>query len=144
MSSVIYSIPIAIVCIISTTGCGGPIGYNVDPSKAPRKLPLDAKEVHFATNPGFRNPNSYFEFSTSRSNFLEWAKQQPNVVQTKEIGSFIVYRYSKYPGENDQSGSAVVDEGLLFDWYDPNDGDFGEHIAYDTQTGRAYFWSHQW
>ncbi|WP_146462488.1 hypothetical protein [Rubripirellula tenax] len=124
------------------TGCSGDVASNV-PSKdfAIRELPDDASDIHFALNPGIRNPNSYFEFTTSETAFLAWAAHQPNVERVDKP-QFIIYRYSDYPGETDDRGSIVVDDGYLFEWYNPNDGDHGEHIAYDRSTGRAYYWSH--
>jgi hypothetical protein len=132
-----------LVTLLSTfVGCGGNVRFDVPAEDfAIRTLPNDASAIHCALNPGIRNPNSYFEFTTSESEFLNWARQQPNVEQIDKK-QFIVYRYSDYPGDRDDRGSFVVEDGYLFEWYDPSDGDHGEHIAYDKSTGRAYYWAH--
>ncbi|WP_413432599.1 hypothetical protein [Crateriforma spongiae] len=128
--------------LTTIVGCGGNVASNVAMEDfSIRELPGDASDIHFAVNPGMRNPNSYFEFTTSETEFLAWAGEQPNVERLDKT-QFIVYRYSSYPGVTDDRGLIVVDDGYLFEWYNPTDGDHGEHIAYDKSTGRAYFWSH--
>jgi hypothetical protein len=133
---------LTLLCAV-TVGCGGRIGFDVLQANAPiQKLPADAKMIHFANNPGFRNPNIYLEFSTAEANFLEWARQQPNVKQVEKPEPFVIYRFSEYPGDVDRRGTIVVDRGYLFEWINPNDGDNGEHIAFDLTEGRVYCWSH--
>ncbi len=128
--------------LAASSGCDGNVASNVAMKDFTiRELPGDASKIHFALNPGIRNPNSYFEFTTSETEFLQWATQQPNVARVDKA-QFIVYRYSGYPGQSDDRGSIVVEDGYLFEWYNPSDGDHGEHIAYDKSTGRAYYWSH--
>jgi len=131
-----------LILLAAVAGCGGGVRSDVPADDFTlRTLPSDASAIHFAINPGIRNPNSYFEFTTSETEFLKWARQQPNVQQVVKT-HFIVYRYAGYPGDADDRGSLVVEDGYLFEWYDPSDGDHGEHIAYDKATGRAYYWSH--
>lgn len=135
----IICLPLVVTTIV---GCGGNVSSDVAIEDFTiRELPGDATDIHFALNPGIRNPSSYFEFTTSEAEFLAWASQQPNVERVDKA-QFIIYRYSDYPGETDDRGSIVVDDGYLFEWYNPTDGDDGEHIAYDKSTGRTYYWSH--
>ncbi|OYP35202.1 hypothetical protein [Rhodopirellula sp. MGV] len=137
--TLVFCLPLVVAMLV---GCGGNVASDVAIGDfAFRKLPGDASEIHFALHPGIRNPNSYFEFTTSETEFLAWAAQQPNVERVEKT-QFIVYRYADYPGATDDRESLVVDDGYLFEWYNPTDGDQGECIAYDKAKGRAYYWSH--
>ena len=61
------------VMLMTVAGCGGNVESNVAIEDFPiRELPSDASYIHFALNPGIRNPNSYFEFTTSETEFLSW------------------------------------------------------------------------
>lgn len=119
------------------------VGYNVASKDALiRELPDDASDVCYCLPVG-RNPNTYFEFSTSEESFLKWVEQQPNVSKVDK-SRFVVYRYSQYSPDADSRGLIEVADGHLYEWYDPADGDHGEHIAYDKDTGRTYYWGHEW
>lgn len=133
-----------LIVLAAVAGCGGDVGFDVSAKDVPmRALPKGATNVHFADHPGVRNPNAYLEFSVSEAAFLAWARRQPNVRRDDKT-SFIAYRWAHYPGDDDERGAVVVNDGYCFGWSDPMDGDHGEAIAYDKETGRVYCWWHDW
>jgi hypothetical protein len=133
---------IALLIALLLAGCGGNVGVNVPRDACKRELPNDATAICFASNVGLRDPNVYLEFNTSESEFLDWIERQPNVALVEEEPPFRIGRFGAYPGDENHETSVLINDGLLFEWYDPNDGDHGEHIAFDRDTGRVYCWTH--
>jgi hypothetical protein len=133
---------IALLFVGLLVGCGGNVGFNVSRDACKRELPNDATAICFASNVGLRDPNVYLEFDTSEIEFLDWIKRQPNVVRVDKEPPIRIQRFGAYPGDESHETTVLINDGLLFEWYDPNDGDHGDHIAFDRDAGRVYCWTH--
>ena len=93
--------------------------------------------------PSGETPTHISSLAHLKRAFSKWVEQQPNVSKVDK-SRFVVYRYSQYSPDADSRGLIEVADGHLYKWYDPADGDHGEHIAYDKDTGRTYYWGHEW
>jgi len=112
------------------------VTYNA--SRVWLRLPDDATRInHF--QPGAFGPNTYFEFDTSEESFLDWVGEYSNVTRSDRAGPYRIYRYNAYGPDADTSSEVTIMYGHLFEW---TEEDRGQRIAYDKDSGRAYYWSH--
>jgi hypothetical protein len=97
-------------------------------------LPADATNISFLL-PGLLGPETRFEFDTSEQSFIRWVREHP-IVQPSTQHPIRILRYT--PGA-DQNHQITINNGYLYEW---TEEDRGEHLAYDKDTGRAYYRSH--
>ena len=122
-------------CLVSM---GGSVGYNLRRDRVPIwGLPDDATNICYYLPPPLF-PNTYYEFDTSESSFLAWA-QEHSRVRPDAYRPIRIYRYAIYATDADHRSQISIESGYLFSW---TEEDRGVHLAYDKDTGRAYYWSH--
>lgn len=114
------------------------VTYNATRDDVWLQLPADATRIN-RYQPGAMGPNTYFEFDTSEESFLAWVGRYRNAKLVNHSGPHRIYRYSAYGPNADPNDAVTIMNGLLFEWLEE---DRGEHIAYDRDSGRAYYWSH--
>ena len=114
------------------------VTYNASRDDVWLRLPKGATRInHF--QPVLFGANTFYEFDTSEESFLEWVKGYSNVTRSNHPAPYRIYRYHAYGPDADSSHIVTISSGHLFEW---TEEDRGLHIAYNKESGRAYFWSH--
>lgn len=100
---------------------------HVPASHTSLRLPADATDVCYVKR-AFHAPFNAFEFNTSETSFVAWAKA--NNYDPIEISQpYSLHRYNRK--------DVTVVEGLFYEKiFDP---DTGLHLAYDRRAKRAYY-----
>jgi hypothetical protein len=117
---------------------------HVDRDHAPSSLPVDATDISFTQ--GFRGTKAY-EFSIDEDGFQRWFEQGIGSIEScaaniplKPIeGGFSIRRYSGLTQKLNGPDFAHIDTGWYYTW---SKEDRGVHAAYDSNTGRAYYYAH--
>jgi hypothetical protein len=137
-------IPLAILLwpglLVYVVSRGPRVGEHVTAAEARiKRLPDEAADVCYAIRAPL-GPNTAYEFTISEEGFRQWAGEWGWDVE--EIGDdpVLVYRYARFAGIDDDSGQAVVSDGLAYEWRDADDPDVRMQVVYDRERERAYYW----
>ena len=119
----------------------GPQVYeHVMPHDAPVDLPVAARDVCFTTRPPMF-PSRFIEFELDEDSCREWAAGlgcEMHEIDHREI----MMTYRQYLPSHRAEGSHTIHDGIYGAKWDEVDRDRGFIVAYDRQTGRAYYASH--
>lgn len=127
----------ATIGVISFVMSGPREGTNMRREDCPiSSLPTDAHNVSYSF-PLPLHPNTFYEFDTSPQGFESWVEYWMDIYALDySTGVVRAYRHNHETGQSEQ---IEIQQGLK---YFHIRGDSGVHLTYDTQTGRAYFFSH--
>jgi hypothetical protein len=119
------------------------IGVGVSPKEAPvSHLPSSAGDVNYAL-PGLFGSNKYYEFTVSEWAFRNWANSQGWSIEPIPGDGIRIMHGQHLWGQESKHGrdyDVHIEKGWHYDeqW----EADAAMHVAYNTETGRAYFYSH--
>lgn len=122
-----------LACALSS--CGGNIGTAASAGDAPiRGLPADAVNISYALG----GPNRLYEFDTAEANFRSWVAAEKRPMGPIEQTSAAILRCDVAAKEFEL---LQIPEALVARWTG-SQADEGQHMVYDLQKGRAYYWRH--
>jgi len=133
-----YLALLPLMASMAFTSCGDETGSAPTAGKAPiSSLPSDAKNISHSL-PVF-GPNYTYEFDTSEKEFREWVANQkkPAMGPIRRERAEIV----RYNAAIKSEELVYNSDGLISEWTGAR-ADIGQHMVYDLQKGRAYFWYH--
>ena len=113
------------------------VTYNATRENVWLSLPSDATKINLF-EPGAFGPRAFLEFNTSEESFLKWVAGF-SVERADYPPPYTIYRYGPYSPGADPSLEVEIYNGHLFTW---SEEDRGLYIAYDKDTGRAFYRSH--
>ncbi len=82
-------------------------------------------------------PSFFFEFDISQEGFLEWMQSEGRKAEINGDEPFTILRF--LPNDDDLD-VLKIQRGYYFE--EMSEPDAGIHIAYDLDSGRAYWFSH--
>lgn len=110
-------------------------GFVANREQSPiRKLPFDAKNISYCR----LSPNFYYEFDTSEEGFRKWVAEQKRAMGPIRREHASIMRCDYLTGE---SSIYEIDDALISEWTGTQ-ADDGQHLVYDLENRRAFFWSH--
>lgn len=112
-------------------------GISATAAGAPKLgLPADATDVRWYLAGAFQ-PNTTYDFATSRASFDQWAKAYDvRPLVGPRHGSSLVLAYD--PATR-TCAFQLIDEAIAYEW---SEQDRGVSLVFDRQSSRAYYNSH--
>ncbi|WP_222435422.1 hypothetical protein [Allorhodopirellula solitaria] len=126
--------PLALIAILVIAG-KPQSGTAKTAAEAPMDLPADATDITYYLGNAW--PLRCYDFQTSEAAFLQWASDS-SMVPAGRSGHQIVAPVLGPSGEI-QFEPIPPGNYIYFSW---SEDDRGEHAAYDTETGHAYYLAH--